>query len=248
MPFAGHVPFSLTPAEASRAGQRSIEHMTLVLESCIPGAMEQAAAARGGDQVGSTVDDWLASALSNYDAESCRKLFSEFVANGTWHVPTLVTTRGAFFVDDDSFTQDPRLIYVLPWIRSRWDEYKQSLKSAEVVAGRRVFDKWIAVTGEMYRAGVGLPAGTDASDEPWVFAGSSVHDELGLLVQAGLTPLAALQTATINPAKYLGTTKVSGTITAGRIADLVLLDADPLVSIANTRRIHALVLRGRFLL
>jgi imidazolonepropionase-like amidohydrolase len=96
----------------------------------------------------------------------------------------------------------------------------------------------------MYRAGVPLLAGTDAMN-PECFPGFSIHDELALLVDAGLTPLAALQAATRNPAQFMGQFDRRGTIEAGKIADLVLLDADPLADIHNTRAVRAVVLSGK---
>jgi imidazolonepropionase-like amidohydrolase len=96
----------------------------------------------------------------------------------------------------------------------------------------------------MQRSGVPLLAGTDTPN-PWVIPGFSLHDELTLLVQGGLTPLEALQTATINPARFLGATDSSGAIGPGKLADLVLLDADPLADIHNTSRIAAVILQGR---
>lgn len=98
----------------------------------------------------------------------------------------------------------------------------------------------------MVAAGVGVLAGSDASDEPFVYAGASLHDELALLVEAGLTQLQALQAATLNPAVFLSRDDL-GTVAPGKLADLVLLDADPLVNITNTQRIRAVVLNGALL-
>jgi imidazolonepropionase-like amidohydrolase len=98
------------------------------------------------------------------------------------------------------------------------------------------------VTRDMAAAGVGILAGCDA-----LIAGFCVHDELAAMVQGGMTPLAALQTATVNPARYLGREKVSGTVETGKLADLVLLDANPLQDISNVRRIRAVVTAGRVL-
>jgi imidazolonepropionase-like amidohydrolase len=89
-------------------------------------------------------------------------------------------------------------------------------------------------------------AGTDLGNE-YLYPGFSLHDELVLLVQAGLTPMEALQAATRNPAKFLGRLDSLGTIEKGKIADLVLLDANPLENISNTQRINAVVVNGRYL-
>jgi imidazolonepropionase-like amidohydrolase len=111
---------------------------------------------------------------------------------------------------------------------------------------RRRFQKFLDIVAAMQRADVPILAGTDVGN-PWLVAGFSLHDELALFVHAGVTPLAALQAATINAARYLGALDSLGTIAEGKIADLVLLDANPLDDIRNTRRIRAVIVDGRFL-
>jgi imidazolonepropionase-like amidohydrolase len=98
----------------------------------------------------------------------------------------------------------------------------------------------------MHETGVGIVAGTDAG-HTYVVPGFALHDELELLVRAGLSPMSALMAATRDAARCLGLSHVSGTVTAGKQADLVVLDADPLADIANTRRIHAVITRGRYI-
>ena len=120
--------------------------------------------------------------------------------------------------------------------------------SDATAAGRRsymdFYRKGLTLTNDAYRAGVPVMLGTDAGDS-FVFPGASVHDELGELIQAGLSPAEALKAATLSGATYLGRTADFGSVRPGRFADLVLLDANPLDDIANTRRIHAVVLNGR---
>ena len=108
------------------------------------------------------------------------------------------------------------------------------------------YRKGIELTGAAYRAGVSVMVGTDANDS-FVFVGSSVHDELEQLIEAGLTPAQALDAATRSGAEYLGRTREFGSVQPGRAADLVLLEANPLADIRNTRRIHAVLLNGRYL-
>lgn len=98
----------------------------------------------------------------------------------------------------------------------------------------------------MQRAGVPFVAGTDAGGVSYTYPGFSLHDELALLVQAGFTPMEALEAATRNPAKFLGLLDSIGTVEQGKIADLVLLEANPLEDIKNTRRIRVVV-GGRYL-
>ena len=111
---------------------------------------------------------------------------------------------------------------------------------------KQSYQRSLEEVGKMHRAGIELLAGTD-TPFPYCFPGFSVHDELALLVEAGLTPLEALQTATRNPARYLDRLADLGTVEKGKIADLVLLDANPLEDIKNTQRIAAVVSRGKLL-
>jgi imidazolonepropionase-like amidohydrolase len=110
---------------------------------------------------------------------------------------------------------------------------------------KRTFAELSLIVGQMNRAGVTLLAGSDIAG-PRV-PGFSLHDELVLLVEAGLTPLQALQAATLTPARVLKRADDLGTVATGRLADLVLLEADPLADIGNTRRIAAVVMGGRAL-
>jgi len=99
----------------------------------------------------------------------------------------------------------------------------------------------------MHRAGILFLAGTDTPSGVYIFPGFSLHEELQRFVAAGFTPMAALQTATLNPAKFLGKEKELGTIAPGKWADLVLLDRNPLDNIANTQKIAAVIVNGRYL-
>jgi imidazolonepropionase-like amidohydrolase len=126
----------------------------------------------------------------------------------------------------------------------RWDS--QAKKGpAEMAARRKYFQRQLEIVGAMQRAGVDILAGTD-TENPYCFPGFSLHDELALMVESGLTPLAALQTATIRPAIFLGRSAELGTVEPGKIADLVLLRADPLADIHNTTQIQAVWLQGKY--
>jgi imidazolonepropionase-like amidohydrolase len=103
----------------------------------------------------------------------------------------------------------------------------------------------LEIVDQMHRAGVPFLTGTDTAAGVHVFPGFSVHEELAFFVKAGFTPMEALQAATRNPAQFLGRLRDLGTVEAGKIADLVLLDANPLDDIHNTQKIDAVVLAGR---
>lgn len=235
IPFAGHVPGSVSAAEASDAGQHSIEHLTGVLTACSAEeqAIREATVAAGG---------WLSQTerlLRTYDDEKAAALFARFAKNGTWHCPTLTVLRNIAFMPDPSIVEDPNLKYMPPQVRGMWDPDRVSRWT-----NKGAFAKYLQIVGQMHEAGVGILAGTDVLN-PYCFPGFSLHGELELLVDAGLTPLAALQAATLNPAEYLDLREQFGTVEEGRIADLVLLEANPLEKIGNTRRIAAVVLGGR---
>ena len=254
IPFAGHVPEALTPAEASDAGQRSIEHVSDAFYlACLPdgpalfAAYLAARSARGGenDSTRRALARLRTAALAGPAERACGPMFARLVANRTWLTPTLAVVRGGNA--PDSLAADPRLRFVPPPLAARWAESRRARPADDVEFGRRIEANTARLVGLAHRAGVGLLAGTDASDEAYVFAGSSLHDELSLLVDAGLPPLAALQAATLNPARYLAATDSLGTIAEGKLADLVFLEADPLQDIGNTRRIHAVVADGRLI-
>lgn len=256
--FAGHLPHSVTAQEASDAGQKSIEHMTGILEGCSPVGREitsgYLAARKGVDgQTGMNAAVLLAMRglfermLATYDQERATALFARFARNGTWQCPTLIVNRSMAMLGDKAFRNDPRLTYVPAAVRSNWQPENNPVlasRTADDYALRaRRNQKEAAAIAEMRRAGVRFLAGTDTGN-PFCFAGFSLHDELALLVDAGLTPMEALQSATSNAALFVGKEESLGTIEKGKIADLVLLDANPLDEIANTRRIAAVVVGG----
>lgn len=251
IPIEGHVPLSLSPDETTKAGQTVIDHLTLVLESCTPGALdlaheEFAKAPSESDSLALMMDDRFADALGDYDAAKCERLFQSFAANGVWQVPTLVEMRGYFHADNPQVTSDPRAYFTTPALLADWRDFGADADPDDLANGKRVFAAQMSMTKQMRDAGVGLLAGTDASSEPWVFAGASLHDELKLFVDAGLTPLESLKTATINPLRYQGRDSGKTIIAKGQPADLVLLNADPTVDISATTNIEGVFKKGAY--
>jgi len=242
IPFAGHVPEAVSPAEASEAGQLSQEHLINILLACSSREEELRA------QRVSTMNDPAISPVeralqlgfpdpqglfNTYDDAKAAALFKTFVKNGTWHTPTLALLQ--------SFLADKQ--------RARRLLYMQDL-SAEVFDGwmariSALLDRYKKLVRDMHRAGVDFLAGTDTGPNNPVPVGIGLHDELELLVDSGFTPMEALQTATRNPARYFGRLKDMGTIEPGKLADLVLLSANPLDDIRSTRKIAVVILRGR---
>ena len=261
IPFEGHVPDSVTLEEASNAGQMTVEHLTGVLAACssheaelLKSAQETVAAIDTGQLP--SVRFWGPEfrarqklALETYSPQKAETVFGELKKNHTWQCPTLTVLRSMAYSDDPSFTNDPRLKYIPRDIVSSWnpkaDPFLKDKTAEDWALSKKVFSKDLDIVGAMERAGVEILAGTDTLN-PYCLPGFSLHDELGLLVQSGLTPMQALQAATRNPARFLGREKDLGTIATGKIADLVLLDANPLDDIGNTRKISAVVFGGKF--
>lgn len=252
MSFIGHVPLSVSLAEASDAGQKSFEHVTDVWTSCVDGgraawAEFAWASARHGPASDSalTARERLIGALafSEPDPAECGPVLERMKANGTWLTPTLALLLGE--LQPRRFDDDPRMRWVPSSLQELWNARPRMPEEQEAEIGQRMLTNAQRTVAIAHDAGVPILAGTDASDMPYVFAGSSLHDELALLVEAGLTPLQALQTATLNPARFLNRIDDLGTVEEGKLADLVLLEANPLDDISNTRRIRAVVADGR---
>jgi imidazolonepropionase-like amidohydrolase len=248
IPFAGHIPSDVNATEASNAGQKSIEHIvysSLAFDCSSDGPelrRKLLEAAKKGDD--KAADDLTDEARRTFSPERAGALWEIFKKNGTWVTPTLFSIRvNAHHMEDSP--DDPQLAYLPVTLRKEWAPKPPTQNSKDVATWWQLqFENDRKLTGEMHRAGVRLLAGSDSLDR-YDFSGTSLHRELQMLVSAGLTPLEALRTATVNPAEFL-TQRNAGTISQGNRADMVLLDGDPTQDISNTEKISGVVLRGRF--
>jgi imidazolonepropionase-like amidohydrolase len=239
--FVGHVPDTVRASEASNAGQKSFEHLIGIFEGS------------------SALEDELLKGpktetrfLATYDPALASALFALLAKNHTWQCPTLVWERGGNLIDQTDFARDSRAKYVPAyWKDVTWkrftDEIKQGFKTDDLPTRQRFVAKELELVKAMHDAGIQFLAGTDAAPGVYIFPGFSLHEELQRFVAAGFTPMEALQTATLNPATFLGLADRAGTIEKGKLADLVLLDANPLDDIRNTQKIAAVVVNGRYL-
>ncbi len=256
LPVVGHAPVSITTLEASDAGQKSIEHLGSILEGSSslgaalfdpekslppvkdPSEFPRRLAARGMRM------------LDTYDPKRAADIFAHFVRNQTWQVPTLETKYALTFIDSLSSKADDRLKYIPATDQQWWSPTKNFFaryRTPEYVSYRyRLWQKELDLVRDMHRAGVPFMTGTDLSGA-YTFPGFSLHHELELFVQAGFTPMEALQAATRNPAIFLGQSDSLGTIEKGKVANLVLLNENPLNDIRNTQKIYAVVLNGKLL-
>jgi imidazolonepropionase-like amidohydrolase len=253
IPFAGHLPGAIRAAEASAAGMKSMEHLQgllLAVSGDEEGVRREQAALFKRPRTperDAAIRATAIRAIETYDAARAAALWQALKANGTWQVPTLTVLRYEAFANDPAHAADPRLRYVSAYVRNMWASAQagriKDVPPEAFAFQARFFKRRLALVGEMHRAGVGILAGSDVLN-PYCYPGFGLHDELALLVEAGLSPMAALQAATRDAAAFLQRNDF-GTVEAGKLADLVLLDADPLQDIRNTRRIAAVVAGGK---
>jgi hypothetical protein len=237
--MVGHVPDRVSAHEAARAGQASIEHLDGVLLACSSKEAESRWLVQANRYPWKTL-------LETFDSAKADALMDAFRDGAVWQTPTLTIYEIA------RMAREGRLPGEIPVQYARWDYLQAWPKEAmnmpfsgiDADVARRLMTVYGELLRRMQRRGVRVLAGTD-TPMAYCIPGFALHRELRLLVEAGLSPAAALQAATWNPAEFLGLTDDFGSIEPGKIADIVLLDANPLTNITNTRRIHAVVRRGR---
>jgi len=258
LPFVGHIPGSIRVVEASNAGQHSLEHGAYLAggstyedeaikqETSGPDVMEEAKQTGNFSLIPEDIAKKGNALLDHLSHERLAELYRTFVKNGTYLTPTLVVQRARVFVDQISKQPDSRRRYMTTSEQEAWkpenDMFSKYRTPTYIAYQRREYTETLNGIKLAQELGVQLLAGTDVV-APYTYPGFSLHDELSLLVEAGLTPLEALRTATVNPAQFFGFKNV-GAIAPGMRANLVLLDANPLLSIANTKRISAVIMRG----
>lgn len=239
-PLVGHLPRAVPLEDALQAGQRSFEHAHLFVRHCF----DNAAAWRGGALDGEDPTALSERMVGGYQPSVCNHAFALMQASGAAFVPTHVTREEDARARDPAFVDDPRLAYLDPL--SRWAWRDDLTATADRYPGRRgqdalkvYFDHGLALTGAAHRAGVTVLVGTDTA-----LGGFRYHDELQWLRQAGLSQAEVLRAATLHAARHLDLQARHGSVDIGNVADLVLLDGNPLQDIANTRRVHAVLLAG----
>jgi imidazolonepropionase-like amidohydrolase len=229
LPFGGHIDGDIPAAEASDSGMTIIDHVNT------SGGIDQAC--------------WSDAAT----VEACKPLAERFVKNNTWFVPTLVRMH------NHSMVTAPNSQAVFEQFSERVSKFwadttpKAALNASGAVATKEATSATpradtLGAMRVMQQVGLPILAGTDAG-APVIMAmppGFALHAELEMYTAEGLTPLNALQSATLNPAKMFHATDSLGTVAAGKLANLVLLDANPLTDITNTRKIRAVVANGRY--
>jgi imidazolonepropionase-like amidohydrolase len=257
--FAGHLPAPISVREASNAGQRTLEHGLMLAggstaeDNYIKHRLDQsvfqeAMSTKNFSLIPAKIAKDDTAMLDAFRQQRADETYRLLARNGTFITPTLVMERSLTFIDDLSKKNDPRTQYVSAEDLNWWKPENGMLtkyRTAEYITMRkREYAKMLEELPRAQALGVGILAGTDVTG-PYTYPGFSLHDELQLFVGAGLTPMQALETATTNPARLLGFSKTWGRVEAGYLANLVVLNADPLADIANTGKIDSVVVNGK---
>ena len=243
---SAHVPDTLTIEEVSDAGLDSVEHIGYLAKAGSPKekALGQALA-RGEIDSGQAWEQWNAS----FDPLLAKAAYARMARQGTAVTPTLNGSRVVAYLDQDDHQDDDYLKYIGPGLQATytWRVERAAKDDAQAIERRHArFERNAALVPLLQQSGVTILAGTDAGFlNSYNYPGIALHQELGLLVRYGLTPLQALQAATINGARFLGQEEAYGTLAPGKAADLVLLQADPLADIGATSRIDTVIRQGQ---
>jgi len=244
MYLAGHLPLAVSAREAIAAGQRSIEHAFLFIWDCYPD-MDDLRQVQDPRQL--FTNELREAMIAGHDAGLCSQLHRQMSTAGTAFVPTHTTRKLDAYATDQAFRTDARLRYIPDPLRRLWLSDADGMARRAGEGGQQSYMDFyrfgIRQTGIAHRAGVKVLAGSDAPDS-FAFPGSAIHDELDHLVEAGLSPLEALRSATFEPARFLDLEGQAGVIRPGARADIVLLRKNPLQNIGAVRDIETVILAG----
>ncbi len=247
----GHMPYSVTLADAVKRGLDATEHLYYVFKAASSKEDSLTALVRNSLSTPKPLGLFavLPAVYDTYSPEAADRIFRLMAKRKTAVVPTLFIGKTLSELSENDHAQDTLRAYVDPKIQAtylrRLAGARQQSPAAQAFS-RKLEAKFYTLVPLMQAAGVTILAGSDSGPfNSFIYPGASLQDELQQLVVAGLTPLQALQAATINGAKFMGVAKSTGTIAPGKDADLLLLTANPLENIANIKQIDAVVSRGK---
>ena len=253
--MSGHISRQIAVSEAITLGQAALEHAQSLTWACAPGpeaarrdyylSTPYRRFERNLDYPGFAA--FTAETVDRYDKVACRALLDAMAEKQVYYVPTLVTRRFDVLAAFREYRDDPLLAYIDADTRKDWARDAANYAALDTgarVALYRFLLHAMALTAEAQRAGVPILVGTDSADS-YIFPGFSYHLEMEMLEEAGLSSLAVLKAATADAARFAKEQENYGTIAPQRIADILLLDADPLTDISNGRQIHAVIAAGK---
>ncbi|NER11763.1 Amidohydrolase family protein [Muriicola jejuensis] len=247
IPMLGHLPDGVSLNEGIKAGHKSLEHFIGVLEYNLKDRHHYHDVMEGKEKDttllgNNTYVKMLEYMVKNHDPKKVDSLIAMLRDSETWVSPSNVVNRAYSNQTDSAISQNKYLAYMPHYLQENWKREPYSDRMYDAMKAH--YNLSLSIMGRMQDGGVKFLAATDYGN-PYVYAGFDLHEELQIFVDVGFTPLEALQTATINPAKYLDRTAELGTVEIGKIANLVLLDKNPLEDIKNTRKIAYVLQRGK---
>ncbi len=245
----GHVPLSMDVISASNEGLNSMEHLRNLELSCASNWEEllesrQSMLANGINEAGGSLRSKIhaaqrINAIDQFDSAQTQKVLNALAKNQTWQIPTMALYETITNRPVESFKTLPTKI------SEDWHNKYEIYSNAPAQPDRLKYSKWQSeMISKVHNAKIGIMAGTDTPIGLLV-PGRSLHDELRLLVGAGMTPLEAIKTATYNPAKYFNMEDELGRVQEHMWADLVVLDENPLLDITNTLKINTVIKQGK---
>ena len=247
----GHMPYSVTLGEAVKRGLDATEHLYYVFKACSGKEDSLTALVRTSLNTPKPLGLFamLPAVYDTYSPAAAARIFALMAKHHTAAVPTLYIQKTLAELPGNDHAQDSLLAYIDPKIQATYTRRLASARQQSLAAqefSKKLNVKFMSLLPLMQAAGVPILAGSDSGAfNSYIYPGASLQGELELLVQAGLTPLQALQAATINGAKFMGVAGRTGTIAPGKDADLVLLTGNPLENIANVRKIDVVISRGK---
>lgn len=249
----GHMPFSVDFRDAVAHGLNASEHLYPVVKGTAANEDSVTRAVGGAADAGWPLGLWnaLARIRPRYDDARAKETYRIMAEAGTAVLPTLHIMRTLSWLAETDHTRDPELRYIDPAFEATYEGRIRSARQSSPTARRErqlLNELFVRMVPDLHAAGVTIMAGSDAgASNSYVYPGASLHAELRELVGAGLSPADALRAATIHSARFMGRGEEYGSVAAGRRADLVLLTANPLDDIANTRAIDAVIFGGEVL-
>ncbi len=266
---AGHLSVGVSAVDTVNAGWYSLEHLGAGLgiqldcstnQAAIRNALLTGQGTRPPFPPTYTVSPFLYSALDapfyqssadTYSDATCQNVAKTIAQKGTWQVPTMIRLHTMLQSDSASFSNDPNLKYVDPTTRGLWAQLGQEFAVMQPASAattfRNLYPEYVKVLKLLrkYGGAQSVLTGTDTGGI-WVIPGFALHQEFRELASAGFTPLEVLQATTLNGARHLNRESTMGTVEANKNADLVLLEANPLLNVANLSKIAGVFNSGKY--
>jgi imidazolonepropionase-like amidohydrolase len=243
---SGHVPVQLTLDEMFKAGLGTVEHQSYLLRGSTPREAELTAQVAAGKMTGREA---MRASLESYDEATARATFRRMAQAGTAIVPTLIGSQATAYLDQNDHAHDSYLQYIGKGLRATydWRVQRAAKDDKDAIALRHsLFEKSASLLPLLEQEGVSIIAGTDAGFlNSFDYPGQGLHDELDIFVKYGLTPQQALKAAVLAGPRFLGKEQRYGAVEAGKTADLLVLDADPLKDITAIRKIRMVLSHGK---